>query len=554
MHLKSSTQHYKAPREDGEIYLSMSPSETQLAIDSNRESLETSLGELRRKAKYELFHAAVNHSALFDSAELDRADSPTSVSIANESADKPLIVTGHQPELVHPGVWFKYANASEIAKAVDGIAVNIIVDNDTIRSRTISLPSIQNQQVKKRRLHFDDGPARIPWEDTSIQNFDQLRSFCDEVCKELKLKESATPLLTTAWPEVIASTEQDMNLSDAFTAARRKIDHELGLQIYDIPISKVCQLPTFIDIAVRIFADLPRFRELYNKAIRDYRDANGIKSDTHPMTELEQDGEWIESPFWIWKKGEPTRRRLFARCLGSTLELSDRRENSVDLPCPRALPDQSALALSEVMHSTLRIRPRALITTMVARLLYSDLFIHGIGGAKYDEMTDQIIAEFFYVTPPKFLVATATLHLPLKQDESVQHDEDSNGLPELKRQLRRMHFNPEEFLTEQQLQNDRVRQLRDSKQRLINSQRSSTTAGLTRKERRARRASNHERYKKFQQVNAELCDVIADQISRTRRAIQSAKQSQRDAEITQSREYPYLLFPKSALQRLIPAN
>jgi len=58
------------------------------------------------------------------------------------------------------------------------------------------------------------------------------------------------------------------------------------------------------------------------------------------------------------------------------------------------------------------VRPRALITTMFARLLASDLFVHGIGGAKYDQLTDQIIVDFFGVDPPRYVTATGTWRLP----------------------------------------------------------------------------------------------------------------------------------------------
>ena len=43
--------------------------------------------------------------------------------------------------------------------------------------------------------------------------------------------------------------------------------------------------------------------------------------------------------------------------------------------------------------------------------MLSDLFIHGIGGAKYDELTDQIICRFFGFEPPGFVALSATQRL-----------------------------------------------------------------------------------------------------------------------------------------------
>ena len=48
---------------------------------------------------------------------------------------------------------------------------------------------------------------------------------------------------------------------------------------------------------------------------------------------------------------------------------------------------------------------------MYARLVLSDLFLHGIGGAKYDQLTDLIIARFFGLQPPGFVTLSATVLL-----------------------------------------------------------------------------------------------------------------------------------------------
>ena len=58
--------------------------------------------------------------------------------------------------------------------------------------------------------------------------------------------------------------------------------------------------------------------------------------------------------------------------------------------------------LGEAHTEGVRLRPRALITTMFARLVLSDIFIHGIGGAKYDQVTDAIVRRFFAVEPPEY--------------------------------------------------------------------------------------------------------------------------------------------------------
>src|SRR5204863_2638991 len=60
----------------------------------------------------------------------------------------------------------------------------------------------------------------------------------------------------------------------------------------------------------------------------------------------------------------------------------------------------------------LRLSPRALILTMFLRLIVCDHFVHGIGGALYDEITDRLIRKRLKIDSPSFCVTTATLLFP----------------------------------------------------------------------------------------------------------------------------------------------
>ena len=60
-------------------------------------------------------------------------------------SDRPLIVTGHQPELFHPGVWIKNFVAASIAGASGGVGLNLIVDNDIPKSTSIVVPAVERR-------------------------------------------------------------------------------------------------------------------------------------------------------------------------------------------------------------------------------------------------------------------------------------------------------------------------------------------------------------------------------------------------------------------------
>jgi hypothetical protein len=78
---------------------------------------------------------------------------------------------------------------------------------------------------------------------------------------------------------------------------------------------------------------------------------------------------------------------------------------------------------------------------MFARYVLGDLFIHGIGGAKYDELGDEVAHEFFGLRPPEYLTLSMTLWLGLGQDPaSVER------LRALDQEVRDLTFNPDRHL------------------------------------------------------------------------------------------------------------
>jgi hypothetical protein len=80
---------------------------------------------------------------------------------------------------------------------------------------------------------------------------------------------------------------------------------------------------------------------------------------------------------------------------------------------------------------------------MFCRYLLGDLFIHGIGGAKYDELGDSIARQFFGIKPPEFLTLSLTAWLGLPDQTAT-----SEELGILERNLRDLVYNPDRHLAE----------------------------------------------------------------------------------------------------------
>jgi hypothetical protein len=248
-----------------------------------------------------------------------------------------------------------------------------------------------------------------------------------------------------------------------------------------------------------------------------------------------EDG-WLEAPFWIWDRENPRRRRLFVRQRGDEIVISDRLhiEHALALE-PEGDVDRAAAQLAELATSGLRIRTRALITTLFARVCLGDLFLHGIGGAKYDHVTDALIERFFGIKPPCYMTLTATLRLPIEQ--AVVSQDDARRVNQ---RLRETIYHPERFLDESA--NGEVGALLESKRDWI-------AATPTRENAKLRgdhiRAANGA-LQAHVTGQRELILAERDRLASLLRA----------KSILTSREYAFCLYPAEQLQRLmqLPAS
>ena len=144
--------------------------------------------------------------------------------------------------------------------------------------------------------------------------------------------------------------------------------------------------------------------------------------------------------------GRPTTRAAKQSSLASratAVQLSDRRGRTITLTLSADRDaDLAVEQLADAAARGIKLRTRALATTLFARLLVSDLFLHGIGGAKYDQVTDDIAERFFGLALPEFATASATLRLPIRHSTT-----GGDQLRAVRQQLRELNFHPERYLS-----------------------------------------------------------------------------------------------------------
>jgi hypothetical protein len=485
-----SVRRYRAPQQNGEILIDPPTSDLGSLFSANRNSLDgssitidgESLSSFRAGAIGETLAAARRYHA-------DAGEPIPSF------ADGPLLVSGHQPALLHPGVWLKNFALHRLAQKHHLVPVSLIVDTDIVTSTSVRMPVLPLESAYLESVPFDEFAGESTYEDRSIRNLEPFRSFLQR-SEAIWKTWGYRPLLESAWPEAIRQSERTRLLGEILAATRRMQERHWGCHNLELPISRMCETISFRRFVRHILADLPRFHATYNGCVQTYRVEHGIRSKNHPVPDLARDGNRYELPFWIIEPGKTKRGRLFA------------------------VP-------GEEMAIGTAIRTRALTTTMFARVCLGVSFIHGIGGGIYDEVTDRIIENWLGITPPGIVVMSGTLRLPLPRF--------ATGLANPGRLIRDLLWNPQRHLSEEVAGKPEVQEKLKRKRDLIESEP---------KGKRERK----EWFQQFQQATRALRQYVEDQVSSAQEALSRHQREQHANEVVMRRDFAWVLFPEEMLR------
>lgn len=472
-----------------------------------------SLSELRAEARRSLMQGARQYTRAYRDV----------AAAAGEGG--PILLAGHQPQLFHPGVWFKNFALSALACRHGGQAVNLLIDNDILRNPSIRVPSGSPAEPQVVSLPLDRVVETIPFEQREIADAELFESFAERV-GAAGGGVLTSPLIDEYWQLALEARRRSPNLGRCLAEARHRLEGRWGQNTWEVPLSSVCQSPSFARFACHLLAHLPRFREIHNAALREYRRVNHVRSHSHPVPDLERDGEWQEAPFWLWSDGRPGRKRAFVQASRDGLELTDRGLIRVRLPVTADREAAGAVeALAALGQQGIKLRPRALVTTMYARLVLSDLFLHGIGGAKYDQLTDLIITRFFGLTPPGFVTLSATVLLFEDRTREL-----TQAIRERKQLLRDLRFHPERHLTPEA-----------EHELLIAEKRAWIARDLPRGQRLVR-------HREIERLNARLSSALEDRRKQTAAQLTYWSAELRRQTQLASREFAFCLFSEKILR------
>ncbi len=376
-------------------------------LAGNRETRQ-SIGDLVRGVSAHFMRAEVLAAAQKFTAGLVATAAGRGISLPEPKRGfhetGPLIMTGHQPLLYHPGLLFKEEMLNLFARAQSGIPISVTIDTDEIDSGRITWPTIQDGVLSTRESTLAERRDGMCSTQMLVQT-EHVLGILAEIRSDLArsalghLEESVNSALQ------LYSKLGGIPVAEAHSIVRRVLT---GHSHLEVPLSAVAALPQVQKFIKAIMADSAGFAALYNEALVEHRREHNIKNAANPFPNMEVSPTYVELPLWSLR--------------GATRQ-----------------PVRVSVA-TEVAESPEAILPRGSIVTLMLRACCADFFIHGLGGAKYDQFVDRFAVKWLGVQLPHFAVASRTRYLFPQKVQQLGADLI------LKSQLKEMVSHPQNFV------------------------------------------------------------------------------------------------------------
>ncbi|HUO08238.1 MAG TPA: hypothetical protein VM008_08070 [Phycisphaerae bacterium] len=513
--LRPTPQKIIVPRKHRQVLIEPPPAELQAALASasalpadGNTPFGRSLEQLRAQGRRHLLDQATRW------AEWIGAPAPSAAAL-----ERPWVITGHQVEFYHAGVWAKVLAADVLAKRVggggggggggEGIAFDLLVDHDTVDHLGFDLPVQVGNSWQRKTVEWAPASS-VPADGLFAPTREQFERWDAEIGRyPLAQTDSLAFFLSALRPH-----GENIPYTQWLSKARAAFERAMNVHVHHVPTSLLCSGEIW-QMFVRAWAEhAEEWIPLYNKHLAAYRARQGIKNPQHPMPDLAMTGDMRELPFWTYVPGQP-RERLVVR---------------------KGADPFGAIAAEAV------IRPRALALTMFVRLFFADMFIHGIGGALYDQITDELLRDLVGVVPPYGCVSAAWL-LPLGQPL-----ENTDDIAALKWRRHHAAHNPQLAIDPfTALKTDVAELIRD--RRVLVEQIGSSLA--TARNDSAARRQRRECFDQLHALNAALHAKAPRLLANLDHQIADALRAREENKVLLWREYFFGLHSMESLQKLI---
>lgn len=328
--------------------------------------------------------------------------------------DKKIYATGHQPDIHHPGILTKDIVLYHLLDG-NSVGLHFIVDTDYFEFEYFyPIKNNRNAELMQFSAHSHSTFEGERVEDCKRSELISiLKSQKEEVSYFVNRKVLERSQMYLQY--YIEKIQNNKLLHNVNEEVQSDFLNSQGFQIYKLSVSKLIKTEAFLLFVELIRRRQKEFVEIHNQALEKYRKEHKIKNHAQPLPNLGEN----EMPFWDYRNHE---RVCFS-----------------------------------VNEMPIYALPRAVTLTLFLRIFLCDFFIHGIGGARYEQICEQIAKNFFQVEACPYRIATATMHLAPNVNFELPRYEEK----ELLKKIRELEYSPEHFL-------DSEHPLAKEKKRLLN--------------------------------------------------------------------------------------
>lgn len=290
--------------------------------------------------------------------------------------DRPIVMTGHQAEIWHPGILAKFLAAEVVADTTGAAAAWLVVDQDAGEPGLMRYPTRRRAGEREGRLEAAQitcpPSQRVPGETPtgSMPTLGSPEAFPDELAPTIEALAACADASDAAGQVTGALTD----------LMRTRVGIEPRPWLRATALSRTGLFARWLD---RMRSDPAGCVESYNAAAERTPGA-GIR----PLI-ARPSADRYELPLWRVRPGEP-RTPVYSVMLD-------------DIPIAE-------------------LAPRAILMTALVRRAACDLFIHGTGGGAYDGVADRWISDWLGETLSPMVVASATCTLDLGVEDVSDDD------------------------------------------------------------------------------------------------------------------------------------
>ncbi len=434
---------------------------------------------------------------------------------------RPMVVmTGHQPVIFHPGLAAKYVVAESFASQHQAAAIALIIDTDEGDAGEFQFPSLVANSSKKTIRSVSIAANSGLYYSSQLRSATERTAIFSSAVSSLRECGCVEAAMRS---EKVFQEYQSLKTTStiaANTLVRRS--QGIGGRMPEIPLSSVCSLPEVMQFFGTILNRATDFHECYNASLDQFRSEHNIRNEANPFPNLKHSGDQFELPFWIVNPSTGTRE-----IVSLTTTLSDRWLCAAGQRLTEIHRGLEMESLTALMFQGLRLVPRGALITAMLRLLFSDVFIHGTGGGRYDEFTDRLVHSWWKEQPSSVAVVTTSQYLFEDQRQRFAK------LQVLNSQLRDLQFNPQRYFGQGFFS-------ANDEQQLAQQVASRDQKVATMKNQRGEGQSGKQLGKEIQQLNDQLKDLVANLLAPSLQELQQFDEA--TVKTLQTRTWPWFYF------------